>query len=64
MRARGPHLRIIVRLKFTNITNISVRKTTFFPRLAIAKILFVLDSTYNGDTPYRVWLDLNDSLTR
>ena len=35
-----------------------------FPRQAIAKILFVLDSKYTGDTPYRVWFDLDNSLTR
>ena len=28
------------------------------------EILFVLDSIYTGDTPYQVWFDLDNSLTR
>ena len=36
----------------------------FFPRRAIAKTLFVFHSMYTWDTPYRVWLDLDNSLTR
>ena len=36
----------------------------FFPRQAIAKILFVLDSRYTGDTPYRFWFHLDNYLTR
>ena len=39
-------------------------KTNFFTRQAIAKILFVLHSNYTGNTPYRVWFDLDNSLTR
>ena len=42
----------------------SVCNTYFFPRQAIAKILFVLDSRYTWNTPYRVWLDLDNSLPR
>ena len=30
----------------------------------MAKILSILDSRYTWDTPYRVWLDLDNSLTR
>ena len=41
-----------------------VWKTNFFPRQAIPKNLFVLTSHYTGDSPYRVWFDLNNSLTR
>ena len=36
----------------------------FFPRQAIAKILSILHSRYKWDTPYRVLLDLGNSLTR
>ena len=39
-------------------------KTQLFARPAIPIILFVLHFNYNGDTPYRVWLDLDDSLNR
>ena len=35
----------------------------FFPRQAIPKLLFVLCFIYTGDTPSRVWLDLNKFLT-
>ena len=43
---------------------INVRKANFFPRQAIPKILFVLHSRYTWDTPYRVWIDLDNSLSR
>ena len=42
----------------------SVWKTNFFPRQTIPKILSVLDSKYPWDTPYPVWFDLDNSLTR
>ena len=56
-------------LKFTKIHNsrnsqISVWKPNYFLRLAITKILFALHSHYTGDTRYRDWFDLNNSLTR
>ena len=56
-------------LKFSKITNSrksqnSVWKPNFFPRQAIPTILFALDSHYTGDTPFRVWFDLDNSLTR
>ena len=38
-------------------------KTQLFPRQAIAKILFVLDSRYPWYTPYPVWFDLDNSIT-
>ena len=41
-----------------------VWKTNPFPRQAISKNRFVLTSHYTGDSPYRVWFDLNNSLTR
>ena len=43
---------------------ISDWNTNFFSRQAIPKILFVLHSRYPWDTPYRVWFDLDNSLTR
>ena len=45
-------------------SQISVWKTNFFPRQAIPKTLFVLQSSYPWDTRYRVWFALNNSLTR
>ena len=55
--------------KFSKIRNSrnsqnSVRKPKFFPRQAIPKHLFALHSHYIGDTPHRVWFDLDNSLTR
>ena len=52
--------------KFSYLRNwqISVWKPNFFPRQAIAKILFVLQSSIPWDTRYRVWFDLDNSLTR
>ena len=35
-----------------------------FSRQAIPKILFVLHSRYPWDTPYQVWFNLDNSLTR
>ena len=56
-------------LKFAKIRNSrnsknSVWKRNYFLRLAIPKILFALHSHYTGDTRYRDWFDLNNSLTR
>ena len=56
--------RPIFKIRYLRNSQISVRKTNFFPRQAIAKILFVLHSRYTWDTPYRVWIDLDNSLTR
>ena len=42
----------------------SVWKPNFFPRQAIPKIIFVLHFHYTGDTSYRFWFYLNNSLTR
>ena len=39
-------------------------KTNFFPKQAKPKIFFALHSHYTGDTPYRVWFDLDNTLTR
>ena len=56
-------------LKFSEIRNSrnsqnSVWKPKFFPRQAIPKHLFALHSDYTGDTPYRLWFELDNSLTR
>ena len=39
-------------------------KTHFFPRQDIPNTLFVLHSHCTGDTQYRVWFELENSLTR
>ena len=36
----------------------------FFCSQAIAKNLFVLHSSYTGNTPLQVWFELNNFLTR
>ena len=56
-------------LKFAKIRNSrnsqnSVWKPNFFPRQAIPKIFFALHSHYTGNTPFRVWFDLENSLSR
>ena len=56
--------RPIFKIRYSRNSQISVWNTNFFPRQAIPKILFVLHSTYPGDTSYRVWFDLDNSLTR
>ena len=56
--------RPIFKIRYLRNSQISVWKTNFFPRQAIAKFLFVLDFRYTWDTPYRVWFDLDNSLTR
>ena len=56
--------RPIFKIPFSRNSKSSVWNTNFFPRQAIPKILFVLHSNYTGDTPCRVWFDLNTSLTR
>ena len=56
--------RPIFKSGYSGNTQISVWNTNFFPRQPIAKILFVLHSNYKGDTPYRVWFDLDNSLVR
>ena len=54
-------------LKFLKICNSrnsqnSVWRTNLLPRQATAKILFLLHSTYTGDTPYQVWFNLDNFL--
>ena len=54
----------IFKIFFSRNSQISVWKPYFFARQANPKILFVLRSNYAGDTPCRVWFDLDNSLTR
>ena len=49
--------------KHKNFRMKCVWNNKFFSRKAIAKLIFVLHSTYARDTPYRVLLDLDNSLT-
>ena len=56
------------KLKFSKIRNSrnsqnSVWKPNFFLG-ALHQIFFCFYSSYTGDTPYRVWFDLDNSLTR
>ena len=55
--------KILTNSQFTKIAKFHM-KTQIFPRQAIPKVLFDLHSHYNGDTPFRVWFDLENSLTR
>ena len=52
------------KIHFSRNSKSSVRKPNFFPRQAKQKIFFALHSHYTGDSPYRVWFDLDNSLTR
>ena len=54
----------IFKIHFSRNSKSSVRKTNFFPRQAKEKNFFALHSHYTGDSPYRVWFDLDNSLTR
>ena len=56
--------RPIFEIIYSKKSQISVWKANFFPRQAIAKILFVLQFRYPWDTPYQVWFNLDNSLTR
>ena len=59
-----PMKKPIFKIPFSRNSKSSLWNTNFFPRQAIPKILFVLHSNYTGDTPCRVWFDLDKSLTR
>ena len=54
----------IFKTSFSRNSKSSVWKPNLFPNQAKPKILFALYSHYTGDTPYRVWFDLDNSLTR
>ena len=56
--------RPIFKIPFSLNSKSSKRKPNFFPRQAKPKILFALHCHYTGDTQYRVWFDLDNSLTR
>ena len=53
-----------VYIRFSRNSQISVRKTNFFRRQAIAKIFFVLLSTYSRYTLFQVWFSLKNFLTQ
>ena len=59
-RRKRPNFKI----RYLQNSQTSVWKPNFFPRQAIPKILFVLQSSYPWDTRYRVWFTLDNSLTR
>ena len=54
----------IFKIPFSRNSKTSVWKTKFFPRQAKPKILFALLFHCTGDTAYRVWFHLDNSLTR
>ena len=56
--------RPIFKIRYSRNSQISVWKTNLFPRQAIPKIFSVLCFSYTADTPYRVWFNLDKSLTR
>ena len=56
--------RSIFKILYSRNSQISVRKTNFFPRQAIPKILSVLESRHPWYTLYPVWFALDNSLTR
>ena len=52
-------------LNFANreICKVPYENLTFFLGKLYRKTLWVLNSDYNGDIPYPLWFDLNNSLT-
>ena len=54
----------IVKIRYSQNAQNSVRSTNFYPKQATAKTSFVLHSTYTGDTPCQVWFDFDNSLTQ
>ena len=53
-----------LKIRTTRNSQISVCKPNFFSRQAKPNTLFAVHSHYTGDTQYRVWFDLDNSLTR
>ena len=56
--------RFIFKIRNSRNSQNSVWKPNYFLRLDITQILFALLFHYTADTPYRVWFDLHNSLTR
>ena len=52
------------KIPFSRNSKSSVWKPNFFPRQAKPKKFFALHFHYTGDTQFRVWFDLDNSLTR
>ena len=60
-----PHeKKAIFKIPFSRNSKSSIWKPNLFPSQAKRKIFFALHCHYNGDTPYPVWFDLDNSLTR
>ena len=55
--------RIIFKIRYSRNSQNFVWEPNLFPRQALRKF-FALHSHYTGDTPYCVWFDLDNSLTR
>ena len=60
----NPMKKTFFNIPFSRNSKSSIWKHNFFPRQAKPKILFALHCNYTGDTQYRVWFDLDNSLTR
>ena len=56
--------RPIFNFRYSRKSQVYFWKFIFFPRRVMAKILFLLQSTYTGDTAYQVWLNLDNFLTQ
>ena len=54
----------IFKIPFSRNSKSSIWKPNLFPSQAKRKILFILHCHYNGDTQYRDWFHLGNSLTR
>ena len=59
-----PTKKTYFKIRYLRNSQIFVWNTYFFPRQAIPKILFILQSSYPWDTRYQVWSDLDNSLIR
>ena len=60
----NPVKKTYFKIPFSQNSKSFVWKPNFFRSPAIQKLLFALHFHYTGDTPCRVWLDLDTSLTR
>ena len=56
--------KLFLKTPFSRNSNSSVGKPNFFPKKANPKIFFALHFHYTGGTSYRVWFDLDNSLTQ
>ena len=56
--------KLFLKTTFSRNSNSSVEKPNFFPKKAKPKKFFALHFHYTGGTSYRVWFDLDNSLTQ